>query len=86
MNNRLNLFSDKIQINNYKNKQISQEDIINIEEKCEFLFENWHFCVKKKSWNDEECLSKHKSEYELCIQEKNLLTNLLEKQIDNKNI
>jgi hypothetical protein len=84
MNTRLNVLKDRKAELKLKNEDISQERIYNQTKKCEEKFDLWQRCIKKKSWNDEECVGKLKPKYEYCIQKRNIMQTLFDNRLDEE--
>ncbi len=84
MNSKLNLFQDKKIDFKLKNEVITQERILKQSKKCEMHFDTWHSCVKKKSWNDEQCVGQLKPKYEYCIQKRNLMQTIFDNRFDEE--
>lgn len=85
MNTKLNLWKDKKAEIKLKQEEITQERIILQNEKCENRFDEWKFCIKRKGWNDEQCVGQLKPRYEYCVQKRNLMQTLLDNRIDEDN-
>ena len=80
MNTKLDIFADK-QMQLEVNKMIITNEIIkNQSEQCEELFEEWQGCIKRFSWNNVDCITKYKPDYELCIRKRNYMQTIF----DNK--
>lgn len=84
MNSKLNLWKDKKIDLKLKNEDITQERILKQSKKCEILFDDWHLCIKRKSWNDEECVGQLKPKYENCIQKRNLMQTIFDDKFDEE--
>jgi hypothetical protein len=82
MNTKINLFKDRELQVKLKNTDITQERILKQNKKCEELFDDWDFCIKKKGWNDETCVGQLRPRYEVCIQKRNLMQTLFDNKID----
>lgn len=82
MNSKLNLWKDKKIDFKLKNEEITQERIMKQNKKCDLYFDEWHSCVKKKSWNDEQCVGQLKPRYEYCIQKRNLMQTIFDNKLD----
>ena len=52
---------------NTTNKAYTEDDYNSKVEKCEYLFEELHDCVKKHGWNDNHCQAVIKPKYDQCI-------------------
>ncbi len=84
MNSKLNLWQDKKINLKLKNEDITQEKILKQSKKCEIHFDDWHVCVKRKSWNDEQCIGQLKPKYEYCIQKRNLMQTIFDNKFDEE--
>jgi len=84
MNSKLNLFQDKKIDLKLKNQDITQERILKQTKKCEMNFDTWHACIKRKSWNDEQCVGQLKPKYEYCIQKRNLMQTIFDNIFDEE--
>ena len=84
MNIKINLLKDKQIQAKLTNTEITQERILKQTKKCEDLFDEWDFCIKKKGWNDESCIGIKKPKYEYCIQKRNFMQTLYDKRLDEE--
>lgn len=73
MNTKLDILADKhMQIE--VDKMIITKEIIEYQTSiCNDLFEEWQSCIKRFSWNNVDCITKCKPEYELCIRKRNYM-------------
>jgi hypothetical protein len=82
MNTKINLWKDKELLVKLSGSEITQERILKQTRKCEEVYDEWDFCVKKRGWNDENCIGQMKPKYEYCIQKKNLMQTIYDNRID----
>jgi hypothetical protein len=84
MNTKINLWKDKELAVKLQNREITQERILKQSRKCEDLYDDWNFCIKKKGWNDENCIGEKKPRYEYCIQKRNLMQTIYDDRLDKE--